>query len=134
LASVEAKRIKVEVLDIYPTQLGHCPHFNLVTSEMEAAGSEFCAFSSQTVEYPDEVFKSHQRAVQILAFLRQELRDKPVHVTLEMVDLLSPRGFLKMLRHRVLKNFAIIVNGRKVCEGGIDWEGLKREVSSVVGR
>jgi hypothetical protein len=53
--------IRITILDVYPTQLGHCPHYNLISSQMMAAGSEFCELSSQALEYPDEVLSSHSR-------------------------------------------------------------------------
>lgn len=123
--------LKVEVLDIYPSTLGHCPHFNLVSCEMATSGAEFCELSSQVVEYPDHVLKSHDRAVAIMNFLKKSLDGIPANVSLDMVDLLTLAGFLKGVRHGVMGNFAILINGRKVCEKDIDWQRLREEATAL---
>ena len=66
--------IRITILDVYPTQLGHCPHYNLISSQMMAAGSEFCELSSQALEYPDEVLSSHSKTIRILEAVRRECR------------------------------------------------------------
>ncbi len=95
---------------------------------MAAAGAEFCELSTQVTDYPDDVIHSHDRAVDIARFLKNEFQDPPFDVSLEMVNLLSPDGFFKALKHRIRKRFAIVVDGKKVCEGKTDWEALKQQV------
>lgn len=123
--------LKVEIFDVYPTTLGHCPHYNLLANEMAAAGAEFCELSSQVTEYPNDVIMSHDRAVEVASFLRKELAGRAVDVSVEMVSLMSPTGFFKALRHRIKSNFAIVVGGRKVCEESLDWQALRREALSA---
>jgi len=129
--------LKIEVLDLYPTQLGHCPHFNLISSQMMTAGSEFCEISSQTLEYPDSVVKSHLRAALLLDCVKRIVAGRPVSAEVVMVDLLSPKGFLKSLRHRVRHNYAIILNGRKIYDGEPNIEeaeaSLVNAVRSILG-
>jgi hypothetical protein len=124
------RTVKVQVFDVYPTTLGHCPHYNLFASEMAAAGAEFCELSNQALEYPPDVIKSHERAARIAEFLAREAREMGLNVEVEMVNLFSPGGLLKALRHGVLGRFAVVVDGRKVCEGEMDWAGLREAVIS----
>ena len=131
LVTARPKDLRVEVLDIYPTTLGHCPHFNLVSCEMATSGDEFCELSSQVVEYPDHVIRSHDRAVSVMNFLKKTLDGTPANVSLDMIDLLTFQGFLKGLRHGVMGNFAILMNGKKVCEKDIDWQRLKAEAMTI---
>jgi hypothetical protein len=51
-----------------------------------------------------------------------------LNVEVEMVNLVSPGGLLKALRHGVLGRFAVVVDGRKVCEGEVDWARLREAV------
>jgi hypothetical protein len=124
--------IRITILDVYPTQLGHCPHYNLISSQMMTAGSEFCELSSQALEYPDEVLSSHSRAVRILEAVRREVQGVPVRVEVEMVELLSPKGFISSLRHRIRSNFAVLVNGKKVYEGKPDGGQVEETVARYV--
>jgi hypothetical protein len=126
------KVIRITILDVYPTQLGHCPHYNLVSSQMMTAGSEFCELSSQALEYPDDVLSSHSRAVRILEAVRREVGGEPVRVEVEMVELLSPKGFISSLRHGIRSNFAVLVNGRKVYEGKPDDGQFEEKVARYV--
>ncbi|MDJ0275138.1 MAG: hypothetical protein QXO17_02085 [Nitrososphaerota archaeon] len=125
-SGVNPRVIRVTIFDVYPTQLGHCPHYNLVSSQMMTAGSEFCELSSQAVEYPEEVIGSHGRAVRILEAIRREVGGEPVRVEVEMVELLSPRGFISSLRYGIRSNFAVVINGRKVYDGRPE-EGVVEE-------
>ncbi|MCS7127543.1 MAG: hypothetical protein NZ953_04055 [Thaumarchaeota archaeon] len=125
-------QLRVVLLDVYPTQLGHCPHYNLVSSQMMAAGSEFCELSSQALEYPQEVIESHRRALAVLNVLRRALDGKEVNVEVEMVDALSPKGFLLSLRYGVRGNFAVVVNGKKVYDGEPSVEAVERALEDYV--
>jgi hypothetical protein len=126
--------LKIEVLDLYPTQLGHCPHFNLISSQMMTAGSEFCEISSQTLEYPDSVVKSHLRAAMLLDCVKRVVAGRAVNAEVVMVDLLSPKGFLKSLRHGIKHNYAILLNGRKIYEGEPDIEKAEASLAEAVRR
>ncbi|MEN3048051.1 MAG: hypothetical protein ABDH63_04650 [Candidatus Caldarchaeales archaeon] len=125
-------RLKVVLLDVYPTQLGHCPHYNLVSSQMMAAGSEFCELSSQALEYPEEVIESHRRALAVLNALRRDLDGLSADVEVEMVDALSPRGFLLSLRYGVKGKFAVVVNGKKVYDGEPEMGAVERALHGHV--
>lgn len=125
------KPVKVEVYDIYPMTLGHCPHYNLLSAEMYAAGSEFCELSTQASEYPDDVIKNHLRAAEVVKFLRQSFNGVRMNVEVEMVNLLSPVGFFKSILHGVWRRPGIVVDGRKVCDGETDWDGLRKAVEEA---
>nr|BAJ49360.1 hypothetical protein HGMM_F01D06C27 [Candidatus Caldarchaeum subterraneum]BAJ49404.1 hypothetical protein HGMM_F31D11C36 [Candidatus Caldarchaeum subterraneum] len=123
--------VKIEVYDVYPMTLGHCPHYNLLAAEMYAAGAEFCELSTQAAEYPDDVIKSHQRAAEVVRFLRNVFRGRDMNVEVEMVNLISPTGFFKSILKKVWRRPAVVVDGVKVCEGGVDWERLRTAVEQA---
>ncbi|MEM4302612.1 MAG: hypothetical protein QXQ70_01805 [Candidatus Caldarchaeum sp.] len=125
------KPIKVEVYEIYPVTLGHCPHYNLLSAEMYAAGAEFCELSTQAAEYPDDVLQNHSKAAEVVRFLKQSFKGRRMNVEVEMVNLISPMGFLKSLRHRIWRRPAVVVDGKKVSDGFIDWDGLKLAVEEA---
>lgn len=123
--------VKIEVYDVYPMTLGHCPHYNLLAAEMYAAGAEFCELSTQAAEYPDDVIKSHQRAAEVVRFLRNVFRGRDMNVEVEMVNLISPTGFFKSILKKIWRRPAVVVDGAKVCEGGVDWERLRTAVEQA---
>ena len=130
--------IVVEVVDVYPTTLGHCPHFNLVSHEFQAVGAEFCPLSDQVVEYPSHVIGSHVRVAELVKGLKNALSNIPVNVQIRMVDATSAGGILKCIRHRVRGQSAIIVNGKKVCDGNYSLDEairkIREEALSIVQR
>jgi len=108
-------RVKIELIDVYPTSVGHCPHFNFVTAEFKCLGGEFQ--SDQLSEYPDHVADSHVRVAETVSRIKKALSGLPVSVTINLVGAQSITGVLKSFRHRLTKQFAVIVNGKKVWEG-----------------
>ncbi|MCS6784430.1 MAG: hypothetical protein RMI43_01475 [Candidatus Caldarchaeum sp.] len=125
------KPVKVEIYEVYPMTLGHCPHYNLLSAEMYAAGAEFCDLSTQATEYPDDIIKNHLKAAEIVKFLRDSFRGRRMNVEVEMVNLISPLGFFKSIRHRVWRRPGVVVDGRKVCDGSIEWEKLRNAVEQA---
>lgn len=123
--------VKVEIFEIYPMTLGHCPHYNLLSAEMHAAGAEFCDLSTQAAEYPDEIIKNHLTAAEIAKFLRNSFKGRRMNVDVEMVNLISPVGFLKSIRHRIWRRPGIVVDGKKISDGFIDWEKLQYAVEEA---
>ncbi|MDJ0269075.1 MAG: hypothetical protein NXY59_00715 [Aigarchaeota archaeon] len=127
----------IEVIDVYPTTLGHCPHFNLVTHELGAAGAEFCPLSDQVVEYPRHVIESHYRVAGLVKRLKTLLRGLPLNVQVRMIEATSAVGLWKCLRHRVRSQSAILVNGRKICDGDYSLdeaaESIRREALRILG-
>lgn len=113
----QAPWLVVEIIDTYPTTLGHCPHFNLMTHELGAAGAEFCELSDQVLEYPRHVLESHHRVADLVTRLKTALQGLPVNVRIEMVEATSAKGLWKCLRHGVKGQSAVLVNGRKICDG-----------------
>ncbi len=112
--------ITIEIIDLYPTNLGHCPHFNLLAHEMDLASTEFCPSAGQAREYPEHIVKSYSRVADLIADLKKNLRGYPVNIRIELIEATSMRGLWRSLKYRVKGNSAAIVNGRKVCEGVLD--------------
>lgn len=112
--------------------MGHCPHYNLVSSQMMTAGSEFCELSSQALEYPQDVIESHRRAIEVMGCLKKVLNGFNADVSVEMVDILSPKGFMLSLRYRVRSNFAVVVNGKKVYDGEPMMKAVERSLEDHI--
>jgi hypothetical protein len=72
------------------------------------------------------------RAIRILEAVRREVQGVPVRFEVEMVELLSPKGFISPLRYRIRSNFAVLVNGKKVYEGKPDDGQVEETVASYV--
>ncbi|MEM0482859.1 MAG: hypothetical protein QXM16_08275 [Nitrososphaerota archaeon] len=98
---------------------------------MYAAGAEFCELSSQVSEYPDDVIENNFKVVEVVRFLRESFKGVQINIEVEMVNLLSPIGFMKSLRHGIWRRPAILVNGKKVSDGFIEWEKLKKVVEEA---
>jgi hypothetical protein len=109
--------LRVEILDVFPTNLGHCPHFNLLTHEMGAMGDLWCPFTDQTEDYPKYVKEAHHRVADVIRRMKNALGDLPVNVSVDMVEAMTVKGTLKGIRHRFRKQSGVIVNGRKFAEG-----------------
>jgi len=118
----------VEIIDVYPTTLGHCPHFNLISHEFGAAGAEFCPISDQVIEYPKHVLESHQRVAKLVSKIKSALTDLPVNVRIQMIEATSAAGIWKCLRHGVKGQSALLVNGKKICDGTFSLEDVGERV------
>lgn len=113
----DAKWLRIEIIDVFPTNLGHCPHFNLLTHEFRAMGALWCPFTDQATEYPEYVKEAHHRVADVIQRARDALQDLPVNVSVDMIEATSIRGTLKGIRHRLRTQSGMIVNGRKFVEG-----------------
>lgn len=102
---------------MFPTNIGHCPHFNLLTHEVRALGGLWCPFTDQAKEYPAYVREAHHRVADVIERVREAVKDLPVNVSVDMVEATSIKGTLKGIRHRLRKQSGMIVNGRKFVEG-----------------
>lgn len=109
--------LRIEIIDVFPTNIGHCPHFNLLNHELRALGGLYCPFTDQAKEYPKHVREAHQRVADVIQRARNALKDLPVNVSVDMIEATSIKGTLKGIRHRLRKQCGMIVNGRKFIEG-----------------
>lgn len=129
--------IKIEVIDVYPTSIGHCPHINLLSHEMNLLGGEYCPLSDQALEYPKEILENHLRIAEVIKRVKNALKGIPINVTIEMVEATSLKGIFKSIRHRLRQQSAIIVNGKKVCDGfpekGVLEGFLREEARRMLG-
>lgn len=103
------------MLDVYPTTVGHCPHFNFVTAEFKCLAGEFQ--TDQLMEYPKHVADSYVRLSETLSRIKKALDGLPVNVSIHLVATQSIKGVIKSFRHRMKTQFAVIVNGKKVWDG-----------------
>ncbi|HIQ29796.1 MAG TPA: hypothetical protein EYH45_04445 [Candidatus Caldiarchaeum subterraneum] len=108
-----------------------------MTHEFGAAGAEFCPLSDQVVEYPRHVIESHYRVAGLVKHLKKVLRGLPINVQIKMIEAASAVGMWKCLRHRIRSQSAILVNGRKICEGDYSLdeaaESIRREALRILG-
>jgi len=80
--------------------------------------------SQQFDEYPEDTKEMLQR---ISELAEDVMLDFP-SIDLRLIDLASPLGFLKGLRHGTGKGVVVLVNGRKVFDKMPNYESLKREL------
>lgn len=123
-------QLNVELVDVYPTSIGHCPHFNFVTAEFKCLGGEFQ--TDQLVEYPEHVVESHTRLAETITRIKEVLKEVPVNVTIHLVEATSLKGVIKCFRHRLRTQSAVIVNGKKICDGYPFDSNLERLVQQEV--
>ncbi len=109
--------LRIEIIDVFPTNIGHCPHFNLLNHELRALGGLYCPFTDQAKEYPKHVREAHQRVADVIQRTKNALKDLPLNVSVDMIEATSIKGTLKGIRYRLRKQSGMIVNGRKFIEG-----------------
>jgi hypothetical protein len=113
------KGIRLEFLALVPTIFSHCRHCMDLIQEIGLR-----VHSQQFDEYPEDTKEMLQR---ISELAEDVMRDFP-GVDLRLIDLASPLGFLKGLRHGAGKGAVVLINGRKVFDKIPDYESLKREL------
>lgn len=114
------KSIRLEFLALVPTMFSHCQHCMDLMRE-----SGLRIHSQQLNEYPVETRETLQK---ISKLAENVIEDFPSGVKLRLIDLASPLGFLKSLRHRTGMGTAVLINGRKVFDRLPDYESLKIEL------
>jgi len=111
--------IRLEFLAVVPTIFSHCKHCMDLMKEVGLR-----VHSQQFDEYPAETKEQLQRISELAEDVMQDFRG----VELRLIDLASPLGFLKGLRHGVGKGTAVLVNGRKIFDSLPDYASLKFEL------
>ncbi len=131
---IRGRWVKIEIVDLYPTNLGHCPHYNLLSHEMNLAVREYCHLSpeNQAREYPEEVFLSYHRVGDYIKKLKDRLINTPINVRIELIEATSLKGVYKCIRYRIRGNRGIIFNGRKICDGNYSTdEAVERTLMEI---
>lgn len=99
--------IIVEVISLNPIMLGHCEH-----CEVLLKGFGFDHKKFQLIEFPQELIEISDK---ITRFVNKLSRKS--FVKLIIIEALTLRGLLKMLRYRSGKLPVILVNGSKIASG-----------------
>ena len=102
------KPILLEVLAYAPTQFYHCTHCEVVFKE-HGIGDKIHAEQLQC-SIPDDLFRDYSQLSQWVRSVLERYGDR---VVVKVVDVASAEGFFAVLRHRVRKFPAVIVNGKE---------------------
>lgn len=114
------KPVTVEIVALTPTEFFHCPHCELVWRE-SGMGPKIHAEQRASALPPD--LAEEYRAIGCWA---EDLVARHAdRVDLRVMDVLSPEGFLMVLRHRLGRYPAFVVDGHRV-RGGL------QEVSAAI--
>jgi hypothetical protein len=105
------KPIVVEVISPMVTTLGHCTRCGLVFRE---SGVEDKANFEALQEYPKEFREDSLRLSALIDGLVQTYRHR-IHI--QLISAQSFYGLYKLIRHRIRKYPAFVVNSRDVCTG-----------------
>jgi hypothetical protein len=101
--------VAVEIVTSVPPELGHC-------ASCEVVLRSFTSLDRQFLEWPEDVARE---SAELVSFLR-ELSSRNPHVTVRVIPTLTPEGFMVSLRYGIKRTPAVIIRGRKVCEGYLD--------------
>ena len=107
------KPISVEVISPMITTLGHCNRCELVFRE---SGVEEKASREDLQEYPKEFQEDSLRLSALIDDLLTTYRHR---IRIQLIGAQSFYGLYKLIRHRIRKYPAFVVNNRDVCTG---WE------------
>ena len=105
--------VLLEVLAHIPTHFFHCAHCERL---FDAADLVAPVHEEIQASYPSHMLEDARRLGEWLQSMLERYGD---HLRIRIVDVNSPEGFLKALRHRAFRYPAFIINGRKTYVG---WE------------
>jgi hypothetical protein len=108
--------VLLEVLAHVPTDFLHCAHCERLFDVANLATS---VHEEIQTSYPPNVLEDARRLGEWLQALLERYGDR---LRIRIVDVDSPQGFLKALRHRVRRYPAFIINRRTTFVG---WEDVK---------
>lgn len=103
--------LEIEVITVNPIMLGHCEHCEVL---MKGFGIDYKP--RQLPEYPREILEVSSKITELVNILSARR-----FVRVVIVEALTLRGFLEMIRHRSGKLPLIVVGGRRVASG-VDWD------------
>ena len=119
-----SKPVRVEFVGILPTLFAHCQHC------MEAIhGTGMEPYSEQFEEYPEELKKEYFQ----LSEIAQKLNDEfGIALAFDAVDIASPPGLWKSIRHGILKTPCVLIDGRKAFEKLPSYDELRAKLLELL--
>lgn len=99
--------VVLEIVTISPIMLGHCTHCEIMWSSTKMRHKE-----EQLTEYPEEIL---ERSAKITEFIKQISKDH--YITVKVIEALTFRGLVKMVRHLSGRLPLIIINGQLISKG-----------------
>ena len=105
------KPIMLEIVTRVLTTFGYCRHCEVIFDEADFARK---CYQKETKEYPPDLVEEYSRLLDWL----QELRELYRHRLLtRMIDVQSPLGVYKSLRHWIRKYPTFIIEGKETYTG-----------------
>lgn len=87
------------------------------------------SFSEQYESYPEEFRRMVGEVSDLALSIKREFGGV---VDVKVYDASSPLGILKTLRYLARKTPCVVVNKRKICEGGIDYEAVREAIIGIL--
>ena len=103
----ENEKNRIEVITVYPIMLGQCNHCEILMNSFGANHTR-----RQLDEYPKNVL---DQSIKITEYINAITRK--CYASVSIIEALSIKGLLKLLRHKNGKLPVIIINGKKVSSG-----------------
>jgi hypothetical protein len=125
LEEAKLKKVKVELVGLFPTLVSACV---CCEEYMEACNINLLA--EQLKDLPPDVLDAQNRAIEIYARLMRDFGDR---IALMAVGWMSLRGLWLSLRHRLGNEFSIVINGRRVLRGDLDYQVIKEAIKEELG-
>lgn len=122
------KSLKLEIVGTFPpVYLPFCKKCLLLNKVVSSFNT-----SKETLEVmPPNLLEMHVRLFDFLNILYSRFGS---NLQVQLIDALSLKGAWKTFRHRIRKNPAFIVNGKKVFQGFQEIDKLLQELESEVTR
>lgn len=119
--------VLLEVLAHIPTDFFHCAHCERLFGAADLAAP---VHEEIQASYPPDMLEDARRLDEWLQGMLERYGDR---LRIRIVDVNSPEGLLKVIRHRAFRYPAFIINGRKTYVG---WErdGLNQLLEEEMGR
>jgi hypothetical protein len=105
------KPITLEIVTRVLTTFGHCRHCEVLFDEADFAKKYH---QKDMTEYPPDVVEEYHRLLDWLGELRQLYQHR---LLIRVVDVQSPLGIYKSLRHRIRKYPTFIIDGKETYTG-----------------
>ncbi len=104
--NIEAQN-RIEVVTLTPIMLGQCSHCEMLMNSFGANHTR-----RQLNEYPKEILDQSLKLTEFINTITANC-----YASISIIEALSVKGLLKLLRHKNGKLPVIIINGKKISSG-----------------
>jgi len=107
-------RLRLELLAIMPTIFSNkCKAYCIAVHE---------DYTAQMLEYPPDVVENHRRASEIYRSLVNDFGDS---IRVSVVNPMSLRGLMLIVKHKLREGMWIIINGRKIINASTSYDVIR---------